>query len=143
MSPLPEDFVGIAIETAAVRSSVALAQGGEVVSVEFDEHASSSRQIFGVIGDLLKDQGCTIDDLQLIAYGCGPGSFTGVRVAVSAAQGLAYARQLPVCGVSTLEALAFEALAQAGVVGGHNHRRPGIVRRSASLVAQTGQGNHR
>ena len=120
-SGLPGDFACLAIETAGVRGSVALVRGGECFVTELAETATSSRQIFGLIEQLLSHADWPIDRLDCVAFGCGPGSFTGVRVAAGAAQGLAYAAELPVCRVSTLEALAFNALsaeqtATAGLV---------------------------
>ena len=60
--------------------------------------------------ELLEETGTALNELDCIAFGAGPGSFTGVRVAVALAQGLGYARNLPLCPVSTLAALAAGAL---------------------------------
>jgi tRNA threonylcarbamoyladenosine biosynthesis protein TsaB len=63
----------------------------------------------GRIAGVLAAGGLTVRDLDLLAVGIGPGSFTGVRVGVSVTRGLALALKIPAAGVSTLEALAFEA----------------------------------
>ena len=57
-------------------------------------------------------------DMDAVAVACGPGSFTGIRIGISAAKGLAWARELPCCGVSTLEAMAFGVTDFEGIVAG-------------------------
>lgn len=69
-----------------------------------------SRAVFQWVQELLAETGTSLSELDCIAFGAGPGSFTGVRVAVALAQGLGYARGLPLCPVSTLAALAAGAL---------------------------------
>ncbi len=69
-----------------------------------------SRAVFEWVQELLAETRTSLSQLDCIAYGAGPGSFTGVRVAVALAQGLGYARGLPLCPVSTLAALAAGAL---------------------------------
>jgi tRNA threonylcarbamoyladenosine biosynthesis protein TsaB len=65
-----------------------------------------------MLEELLHGSGIGLDQLEAVAFGAGPGSFTGLRIACGIAQGLAFARGLPVLGVSTLEALAEETNAQ-------------------------------
>jgi tRNA threonylcarbamoyladenosine biosynthesis protein TsaB len=103
------EFSCVAIETSTRRGSVAVCNGGLTVRRKLEESATSSRQIFGIINELFEELAITVAELDCVAFSCGPGSFTGVRVAASAAQGIAYSRQLPVCSVSSLEALAFDA----------------------------------
>jgi len=62
--------------------------------------------ILGVIQLLLKESQLALSDLDVIAYGCGPGSFTGVRIANSVAQGLGFAHQKPLIPISSMAALA-------------------------------------
>ena len=69
-----------------------------------------SRAVFEWVHELLEETNSALSELDCIAFGAGPGSFTGVRVAVALAQGLGYARKLPLCPVSTLAALAAGSL---------------------------------
>jgi tRNA threonylcarbamoyladenosine biosynthesis protein TsaB len=69
-----------------------------------------SRAVFEWVRELLEEANMSLSELDCIAFGAGPGSFTGVRVAVALAQGLGFARGLPLCPVSTLAALAAGAL---------------------------------
>ncbi len=69
-----------------------------------------------LLDSMLKNAGLTAKDMGLIAVAAGPGSFTGLRIGVSAAKGLAWALELPCCGVSTLEAMAENARAFEGTV---------------------------
>lgn len=69
-----------------------------------------SSAVFEWVQELLEEAATSFAALDCIAFGAGPGSFTGVRVAVALAQALGYARGLPLCPVSTLAALAAGAL---------------------------------
>lgn len=69
-----------------------------------------SSTVFEWVQELLQEAATSLTQLDCIAFGAGPGSFTGVRIAVALAQGLGYARGLPLCPVSTLAALAAGAL---------------------------------
>ena len=63
----------------------------------------------GALIDLVAEDGATLDDVQLLAVGLGPGAFTGLRVGLATMQGLAFATGLPIVGVSGLDALAVAA----------------------------------
>lgn len=71
-----------------------------------------SRSVYEWALELLAKTGTSLDQLDCIAFGAGPGSFTGVRVAVALAQALGYSRDLPLCPVSSLAALASGVLEQ-------------------------------
>ncbi len=103
------EFRCIAIETATARGSVAVASGDAVFVVRLDAARDSSRQLFLAIDEALARGDIDRRSLDCIAFGNGPGSFTGVRVATAAAQALGFALDIPVCPVSTLAAVAVEA----------------------------------
>jgi tRNA threonylcarbamoyladenosine biosynthesis protein TsaB len=96
----------LAIETATERLSLAVSAAGAVHERTLDAGQRHAELVLGEIGALLADAGLRLEDLDGIAYGAGPGSFTGLRIACGVAQGLAAARALPVIGVGTLAALA-------------------------------------
>ncbi|MDH5254715.1 MAG: tRNA (adenosine(37)-N6)-threonylcarbamoyltransferase complex dimerization subunit type 1 TsaB [Gammaproteobacteria bacterium] len=99
-------FNCLAIETATDMPSLALLHGDSVTVRESRGLRAPSRSVFEWVRELLDESSVSLDELDCIAFGSGPGSFTGVRVAVAVAQGLGYAAQLPLCPVSTLAALA-------------------------------------
>jgi len=105
----------LAIETATERLSLAVSAAGAVHERTLDAGQRHAELVLGEIGALLAHAGVRIADLGGIAYGAGPGSFTGLRIACGVAQGLAAARALPVIGIGTLAALA-EAAPAARVV---------------------------
>jgi tRNA threonylcarbamoyladenosine biosynthesis protein TsaB len=92
----------LAFDTATAVATVALADEGETVG----EETSTAAAILDGADRLLRNAGAEPSDLARIAVGTGPGSFTGVRIGLAAARGLAFALSIPVAGVSTLEALA-------------------------------------
>jgi tRNA threonylcarbamoyladenosine biosynthesis protein TsaB len=93
-----------AIETSTEWCSVAVWRDGEIAALERRAGHRHSEFALPMLESLLK--GSPID---AVAFGAGPGAFTGLRIACALAQGLAFARGLPVIGISTLEALAQEA----------------------------------
>lgn len=96
----------LALETATHRLSVALWRDGEVIERSVVQPASSSQWLLPAVHALMAEAGLTLRRLDGIGFGAGPGSFTGLRLAAGCAQGLAFGLDLPVLGVSTLEALA-------------------------------------
>jgi tRNA threonylcarbamoyladenosine biosynthesis protein TsaB len=98
-----------AFETATEWCSVALWLDGEVSAIEERAGNSHSARVLPMLDQLMAAAGVAIRDLQAVAFGAGPGSFTGLRIACGVAQGIAFARGLPVIGISTLESLAEES----------------------------------
>jgi tRNA threonylcarbamoyladenosine biosynthesis protein TsaB len=97
----------LALESSAKAASVALMTGRELTAQYFQNSGlTHSRTLMKMVENLLSNLGLAACDLDLIAVAYGPGSFTGVRIGVSAAIGLAWGADKPVCGVSTLEAMA-------------------------------------
>jgi tRNA threonylcarbamoyladenosine biosynthesis protein TsaB len=96
----------LALETATHRLSVAVWQKGEVIESSANRPNSSSEWLLPAVHSLMSEAGCSLRDLDGIAVGAGPGSFTGLRLAAGCVQGLAFGLDLPVLGIGTLEALA-------------------------------------
>jgi len=96
----------LAFDTSTDWCSVALGEdGGWVERAECVGHAHSER-LLPMVGAALAAFEWTLADLDAIAYGCGPGSFTGIRIGCAVAQGLGFALDRPLLGVPTLEAIA-------------------------------------
>ena len=100
----------LAIDTSTTSGSVALFAGDILIAEctvgEVGVHAG---WLMGAIAALLDGARVSINDLGLLAFSHGPGSFTGLRIGVSTIKGLAWSAGIPVAGVSTLEALAYNA----------------------------------
>jgi tRNA threonylcarbamoyladenosine biosynthesis protein TsaB len=100
----------LAIETATEACSVALWLDGAMQERYAVTPRQHSQRLFPMLASLLPDGNLRAYAIDAIAYGSGPGSFTGLRIAASAVQGLAFAHGLPVVPVSTLACLAQRAL---------------------------------
>ena len=96
----------LALETATDPGSIALWRDGDVLARSCPLGLSNSETLLPLVNSTLYDAGLDYADLEGIAFGAGPGSFTGLRVACGVAQGLAFARDLPLLGVGTLDAMA-------------------------------------
>ena len=106
----------LALDTATEACSVALLNGDELIGRSAQAGKSHGQQILGMIDSVLAQAQLSLSMLDGIAASVGPGSFTGVRISVAVAQGLAFGADLQVVPVTTLEALAFKVL-QAGSAG--------------------------
>jgi tRNA threonylcarbamoyladenosine biosynthesis protein TsaB len=106
----------LALETATEACSVALNLDGNIVEHYTVEPRAHARLILQMIDTLLRDHGVLLHELDAIAFGQGPGSFTGVRIAVSVAQGLGFASDKPLIPISTLAALAYPGVAIGGQI---------------------------
>ena len=98
-----------AFETSTEWCSVALWRDGEIACAERRAGNRHSELALPMLEKLLREHGLCAQELDAVAFGAGPGSFTGLRIACGLAQGLALARGIPVLGVSTLETLAEDA----------------------------------
>ena len=97
----------LAFETTAKAGSVALLEDNKLLAESYQNTGLTHSQTLMVMAeDMLKAAGKTMADVTTVAVAAGPGSFTGVRIGVAAAKGLAWGAELPCYGVSTLESMA-------------------------------------
>lgn len=101
----------LAIDTSSNACSVALLVGGEVLDKHVVEPRAHTRILLPMITELLVDGGVSLQDLDAVVLGNGPGSFIGMRIGASVAQGLCYGADLAIVPVSSLLAIAVEACA--------------------------------
>lgn len=104
----------LAIETSNEFASAALLRDGKLSFIDIPSAETHSEASLPAMQRLLGDAGIALQDCDAIAFGCGPGAFTGVRTACGLVQGMAYGADLPVVPVVTLEAMALAAAAQHG-----------------------------
>lgn len=97
----------LALETSAKSVSAAVVENGAVLASAYQNTGlTHSRTLMPLVDGMLKAAELPLENVDLIAVAQGPGSFTGLRIGVAAAKGLAWAKDLPCCGVSTLVAMA-------------------------------------
>lgn len=106
------------IETATTNCSVSLSKEGKTIVLKEDnsKNYSHAESLHVFIDAVLKEAGITPKDLDAIAISKGPGSYTGLRIGVSAAKGLCFALNKPLISVSTLQALAHQVVCNDGVI---------------------------
>ncbi len=114
----------LALDTSTDACSVAL-QDGERRIARFELAAKShTRRLLPMVDEVLTEADLALSDLDALVFGRGPGSFTGLRICLGMVQGLAFSRDLPVVGVSTLEAMAV----------GYYRQHPALVDQSTPLL---------
>ncbi|MFT4059932.1 MAG: tRNA (adenosine(37)-N6)-threonylcarbamoyltransferase complex dimerization subunit type 1 TsaB [Legionella sp.] len=102
----------LAIDTATELASVALLYGNELLHKEQDSQRTHAQFLLPMIDVLMAEAGASMSQLDGIVFGCGPGSFTGLRIACSIAKGLAYAHDLDLFPISSLAAITWGARKQ-------------------------------
>ena len=106
----------LAIDTSTLTSSAALLDGERVVVEKSAGASQTSEALLPLVDEVLRAAGKTPADLDLVACGAGPGSFTGLRIGLATAKGLCFALGKPMLAVSSLAALALEAPGAAGAL---------------------------
>ncbi|MET3899286.1 tRNA threonylcarbamoyladenosine biosynthesis protein TsaB [Devosia sp. UYZn731] len=102
--------ITLAIDTAAPRLQLAVLRGDGTIDISIDDIATGHAElIFERIATLLSRNGLGYPDLARVAVTTGPGSFTGLRIGLSAARGIALARTIPAVGIPSLLALSLSA----------------------------------
>ena len=129
----------LALETSAKAVSAAVCENGKILSSGYqDTGLTHSRTLMPIVEHILKNTDLTPKDMDAIAVSVGPGSFTGIRIGVSAAKGLAFSLDKPAIGVSTLAAMARNLSCVEGlVVCAMDARRNQVY--NANFAAENGQ----
>ena len=95
------------IETATDVCSVALSRGEEIIGLKEEAGGNNhAKNLLPFVEEALRQGGCTVKDLDGVAVSVGPGSYTGLRIGVSTAKGIAYTAGIPVMAIGTLESIA-------------------------------------
>ncbi|MFT7558772.1 MAG: tRNA threonylcarbamoyladenosine biosynthesis protein TsaB [Flavobacteriales bacterium] len=104
----------IALDASAEACSASLLYQGQIVSRSSDEPRAHAKALLPMVDSILTEAGISLNQLDGLAFTAGPGSFTGLRIATSVIQGLAYGSGLPAYAVTSLQALAIETLRNSG-----------------------------
>ena len=106
------------IETATKNCSVSLSKSGKLLALKEVNTGgfSHAEQLHVFLADILQESQLTFKDLSAVAVGRGPGSYTGLRIGVSAAKGLCYALEIPMIALETLTILAHAISISEGVL---------------------------
>lgn len=104
----------LAFDTSQTICAIAVSNNGKTNTIQINAPKQQAKLILPAIQDLLNSVSLSLSELDVIAYGRGPGSFTGIRIASSVAQGLAFAYQKPVIPLSSLAILAEAAYLASG-----------------------------
>ncbi|WP_298498307.1 tRNA (adenosine(37)-N6)-threonylcarbamoyltransferase complex dimerization subunit type 1 TsaB [uncultured Algibacter sp.] len=106
------------LETATTNCSVSISKDGKTIVLKEDNDKSYSHaeRLHVYIDEALKEANITSNDLDAISVSKGPGSYTGLRIGVSAAKGLCFALDIPLISIPTLESLAYQVKMDEGVI---------------------------
>ncbi|MEX0329555.1 MAG: tRNA (adenosine(37)-N6)-threonylcarbamoyltransferase complex dimerization subunit type 1 TsaB [Ruegeria sp.] len=105
---MPSDPTILAFDTSAAHCAAALLRGTEIVALQSEMmRRGQAERLMPLLEDVLAEAGCGWRDLDAIGVGVGPGNFTGIRISVSAARGLALGLAVPAVGVTGFDALKF------------------------------------
>ena len=112
----------LAIETATSSCSVALLSSDQVLSRSEIGNNIHSQVILSMVQSILLEASIEVGTVDAVAVGQGPGSFTGLRIGIGVAQGLAYGAECPMIGVSSLDALAMQSTLDGPILAGIDAR---------------------
>ncbi len=129
----------LAFDTATKHCAVVLAENGRVLAqrVDASDRLSHAEVLNVFIADVMKEAGCELQALSAIAVGIGPGSYTGLRIGLSAAKGLCFALDIPIFGMPTLEVLVHELIATGRTLQVEHLLHPMVDARRMEVFAAT------
>uniref|UniRef100_UPI00404B89C8 tRNA (adenosine(37)-N6)-threonylcarbamoyltransferase complex dimerization subunit type 1 TsaB n=1 Tax=Gelidibacter sp. TaxID=2018083 RepID=UPI00404B89C8 len=106
------------IETATTNCSVSLSKEGEILVLkeDYNTNYSHAESLHVFIDEVIKEAGIKLSELNAIAVSKGPGSYTGLRIGVSAAKGLCFSLDIPLISIDTLESLAHQVSIENGLI---------------------------
>ncbi len=104
----------LALDATSEQCSAALSVNGLILSRSLHAPREHTQMLLAFVDSLLQEAQITLNDLDAIAFGAGPGSFTGIRIAAAMVQGLAFGAQKPVLPISSLRAIAYGAFERTG-----------------------------
>jgi len=104
------EFACLAVETATPVCSIAACVGEQISVREYSTPDKTSRHIYEIVQEVLDETGLNLESLDCIAFGSGPGGFTGLRVGAAVVQALAFGVSKPACCISSLAVLAAGAM---------------------------------
>jgi tRNA threonylcarbamoyladenosine biosynthesis protein TsaB len=107
----------LALDSSAVSAGCAVTEDGRIIAESFVKVGlTHSETLLPMVTNTLANANLTVEDIDCFAVSAGPGSFTGIRIGVSAVKGMAFPRSTPCIGVSTLEAIAWGCVGREGVI---------------------------
>ena len=108
----------LSIETSTTNCSVSLSRKGKllIAKEDYDKNYSHAERLHVYIDDVLKQAQVSVNEIDAVAISKGPGSYTGLRIGVSAAKGLCFALNKPLISIPTLESLAHQVTSNDGVI---------------------------
>ncbi|MFW8635823.1 tRNA (adenosine(37)-N6)-threonylcarbamoyltransferase complex dimerization subunit type 1 TsaB [Cribrihabitans pelagius] len=141
----------LGFDTSAAHCAAALLRGSDVLVCRLEEMSrGQAERLMPLLEEVLAEGGASWQDLAAIGVGVGPGNFTGIRIAVSAARGLALGLEIPAVGVDGFEARAAEGTlaavpaprdqVYAALPGQHGREAPRLMPRAAAEEAARGAG---
>jgi len=147
---LDENSTILAIETATNACCVGLLHQQSIIEQVEEGNNIHSQVLLKMIDDLLQQKNITVNELDVVAVDQGPGSFTGLRIGIGVAQGIAYGVGCPMIGVSSLDALANQAEEDGTVIAGVDarmgevywceyHKQADVVTRKQALTVSPPQ----
>ncbi len=129
----------LSLESSSLSASVSITEDEKLVATAFQNCGlTHSRTLLPMVEQVMQNTGHTVADMDAIAVAHGVGSFTGVRIGVATAKGLAFAQNKPCLGVSTLEAMAYGVVGMTGTVNCVMDARAGQVYHARFAVTATG-----
>lgn len=110
-------MIALGIDSSSIVSTIAVLSEGKLLAEYIvNNRKTHSEKMMGVLDQVLEDSGITLDDIDVIGVSKGPGSFTGIRIGMACAQGIAHGLNKPMIGVNSLDGLAYNLMGDKALI---------------------------